>query len=210
MQSDKLQREAAKVLEWGKLLEVLASFAQSAVGAEQCRSLRLEHDVAQALVRQRETSDMVLLRAGVDPFPLLQFPDVTEWLGRVAKGACLEAHELRDIALVLDLIGEVHRYLLRHQADAPTVTAMTTQCGPVTEYRRLLIALNGAIDRDGSVRESASPELQRLMHRAKDLKQHMRHRLDQILHSRRYEGVLQEDYFAQREGRYVVPIKTDM
>lgn len=210
MQSDKLQREAAKVLEWGKLLEVLASFAQSAVGAEQCRSLRLEHDVAHALVRQRETSDMVLLRAGVDPFPLLQFPDVTEWLGRVAKGACLEAHELRDIALVLDLIGEVHRYLLRHQADAPTVTAMTTQCGPVTEYRRLLIVLNGAIDRDGSVRESASPELQRLMHRAKDLKQHMRHRLDQILHSRRYEGVLQEDYFAQREGRYVVPIKTDM
>ena len=48
------------------------------------------------------------------------------------------------------------------------------------------------------------------MRRANDLKQHMRHRLDQILHSRRYEGVLQEDYFAQREGRYVVPIKTDM
>ena len=60
------------------------------------------------------------------------------------------------------------------------------------------------------MRESASPELHRLMHRANDLKQHMRHRLDQILHSRRYEGVLQEDYFAQREGRYVVPIKTDM
>jgi len=210
MRSDNLQHEAAKVLEWGKLLETLASFAQSAAGAEHCRSLRLEQDIAQALMRQQETSDMVRLRAEVDPFPRLQFPDVTERLGRVAKGACLEVHELRDIALVLDVIEEVHRYLSRHQADAPTLSAMAIDCGPMTEYRRLLIALNAAIDPDGSVRESASPELHRLMHRAKDLKQHMRHRLDQILHSRRYEGVLQEDYFAQREGRYVVPIKTDM
>ncbi len=210
MQSDKLQREAAKVLEWGKLLEVLASCAQSTVGAEHCRSMRLEQDFTEALLRQQETSDMVLLRAAVDPFPQLQFPPVTAWLGRAAKGACLEVHELRDIGLVLELIEEVQRYLLRHQADAPTMTAMITRFGPVAEFRELLVELNAAIDRDGSMRESASPELQRLMRRANDLKQHMRHRLDQILHSRRYEGVLQEDYFAQREGRYVVPIKTDM
>lgn len=210
MQSEKLQREAAKVLEWAKLLEVLASYAQSTVGAEQCRSLLLEQGLAQARVRQQETSDMMLLRAGVDPFPALRFPNVTEWLGRVAKGACLEVHELRDIALVLELIDDVQRYLSRHQADAPTLSEMATQFGPVSEYRRLMVALNAAIDRDGSMRESASPELHRLMHRANELKQHMRRRLDQILHSRRYEDVLQEDYFAQREGRYVVPIKTGM
>ena len=86
MQSDKLQREAAKVLEWGKLLEVLASCAQSTVGAEHCRSMRLEQDFTQALLRQQETSDMVLLRAAVDPFPQLQFPHVTEWLGRAGQG----------------------------------------------------------------------------------------------------------------------------
>ena len=210
MQSDELQREGTKVLEWDKLLAVLASCAQSAVGAEQCRLLRLEEDLSQAVLRQQETSDMVLLQTEVDPFPLLQFPNVTEWLERVAKGACLEVHELRDIALALDLIERVHQYLSVHQAEAPTLCTLASQCGPVPEYRRLWNALNAAIDPDGSMRESASQELQRLMHRAKELKQHMRHRLDQILHSRRYEDVLQEDYFAQREGRYVVPIKTGM
>jgi len=210
MQSETLQSEACKVLEWGTLLALLASYAQSTVGAEQCRSMELERGVAQARIRQEETSDMLRLRAGVDPFPVLRFPDVTEWLGRVAKGACLEAHELRDIALVLGLIVDVQRYLLRHQADAPTIGAMATQLGPVVEYRRLTVALTGAIDPDGSIRESASPELHRLIQRANDFKQQMRHRLEQILHSRRYEEVLQERYFAQREGRYVVPIKTDM
>jgi DNA mismatch repair protein MutS2 len=210
MQSERLRREAAKVLEWTKLLEVLASYAQSTVGAEECRSLQLAQDLREAQVLRQETSDMLLLCAGTDPFPLLRFPDVTDLLDRATKGACLEAHELRDIALVLELIEDVQRYLLHHQADAPTMGAMTAQFGPVGWYRRLTAALHAAVDPDGSMRESASPELQRLMHRANDLKQHMRHRLDQILHSRRYEEVLQEDYFAQREGRYVVPIKVDM
>jgi DNA mismatch repair protein MutS2 len=210
MQSETLQSESCNVLEWAKLLDHLASYAQSAIGAERCRSLVLEINLSQAQMRQQETSDMLRLRSGVDPFPVLRFPNVAEWLGRVAKGACLEAHELRDIALVLGLIDDVQRYLLRHQADAPAVGAMAVQLGPVEEYRRLTIALNAAIDPDGSMRESASPELHRLMQRANDLKQQMRHRLDQILHSRRYEEVLQEHYFAQREGRYVVPIKAEM
>ncbi len=210
MQSEKLQFEAGKVLEWAKLLDLVAAYAQSTVGAERCRSMELERDLAQARLRQEETSDMLRLRAAVDPFPALRFPHVTEWLGRVAKGACLEAHELRDIALVLDLIVDVQRYLLRHQADAPTISAMADQLGPVVAYRRLSAALNNAIDPDGSIRESASPELHRLVQRANDFKQQMRHRLDQILHSRRYEEVLQERYFAQREGRYVVPIKAEM
>ena len=210
MQSESLQVEAAKVLEWGKLLEHLASYAQSTVGAEQCRAMLLEQDVNQASLRQAETTDMICLRNGTDPFPVLRFPDVLEWLRRVAKGAALEAHELRDIALVLEVIDDVQRYLLRHQAEAPTVSALMSDLGPVNEYRRLSVALTGAIEPDGSIRESASPELHRLMQRATDLKQQMRHRLDQILHSRRYEDVLQEQYFAQREGRYVVPIKAEM
>ena len=210
MQSVTLQSESCNVLEWTKLLDSLASYAQSAVGAERCRSLVLETSLMQAQLRQQETSDLLRLRSGVDPFPVLRFPNVAEWLGRVAKGACLEVHELRDIALVLGLIDEVQRYLLRHQADAPAVGAMAAQLGPVETYRRLTLALNAAIDPDGSMRESASPELHRLMQRANDLKQQMRHRLDQILHSRRYEEVLQEHYFAQREGRYVLPIKAEM
>ena len=210
MPSESLQIEAGNVLEWGTLLDHLASYAQSTVGAEGCRAMVLEQDVAQARIRQAETTDMIRLRDGTDPFPVLRFPDVSEWLGRVAKGAALEAHELRDIALVLEVIEDVQRYLLRHQVDAPMVSALVSELGPVSEYRRLSVALKGAIEPDGSIRESASPELHRLMQRATDLKQQMRHRLDQILRSRRYEEVLQEQYFAQREGRYVVPIKAEM
>ncbi len=210
MQSESLQREAAKLLEWGKLLDLLASHAHSTVGMEHCRTLLLEQSLGEAVARGQETSDMVRLRAGLDPFPALRFPNVIGLVHRAAKGACLEVLELRDIGLVLDLMDEVQRYLLRHQADAPAIGALVDGFGPAGQYRALRTALHAAIDPDGSMRESASPELHRFLQRANELKQHMRHRLDQILHSRRYEEVLQERYFAQREGRYVVPIKAEM
>ena len=38
----------------------------------------------------------------------------------------------------------------------------------------------------------------------------MRHQVDQMLRSRRFEDILQEQYVAQREGRYVIPVKADM
>jgi DNA mismatch repair protein MutS2 len=72
------------------------------------------------------------------------------------------------------------------------------------------MSIDHAISPEGSVKESASPDLRRFMQHANELKQHMRVRLEQILHSQRYAELLQEDYFAQREGRYVVPIKADM
>jgi DNA mismatch repair protein MutS2 len=71
-------------------------------------------------------------------------------------------------------------------------------------------ALDASIDTDGSIRESATPELRRLTHHANDLKQQIRDQLERILRSTRYAEILQEQYFAQREGRYVVPVKIDM
>jgi DNA mismatch repair protein MutS2 len=71
-------------------------------------------------------------------------------------------------------------------------------------------ALDAAIHSDGSIQESATPELRRLTHQAHGLKQQMRDQVSQMLHSRRFEEILQEQYFAQREGRYVIPVKADM
>jgi DNA mismatch repair protein MutS2 len=76
--------------------------------------------------------------------------------------------------------------------------------------RKLKHTLDATIDPDGSIRDSATPELRRLTHHANDLKQQIRDQLEHILRSSRYADLLQEQYFAQREGRYVVPIKIDM
>jgi len=197
-------------LEWPRLLEALAGHAKSTMGAARCRALELATSLHDAQQRQQQTTEMGQLQASGEALPTFAFPDIRDPLDRVWKGASLEVHELRDCAVVLELIEESGRFVERHQHDAPALLSIMHSLRSVGELRPVKAALDAAIHPDGSIKESATPELRRSTHQAQSLKQQMRHQVDQILHTRRYEEILQEKYFAQREGRYVIPVKADM
>jgi DNA mismatch repair protein MutS2 len=205
-----LSEQAAQALEWPRLLEFLAQHAQSAMGTVRCRALLLSSDLADARLRQQETTEMVSMLEGNDSPPALSFPDIREQLTRASKGGMLEAGELRDCAIVLALMEEVERWMVRHQAEAPALAQVVEPLQVVKGLRSIRSAIEAAIQPDGAIKDSATLELRRLTHHAQELKQEMREHLDRILHSRRYEEILQETYFAQREGRYVLPVKADM
>jgi DNA mismatch repair protein MutS2 len=206
-----LFEQTTQVLEWPRLLEALAGHARSTMGAARCRALELAVSLHDSQRRQQETTEMGQLQASGEALPTLAFPDIRDPLARAKKGAALEVHELRDCVMVLELLEESGRFVGRHQHDAPAlVSAGHPLLLSVGELRLVKASLDGAIHPDGSIKESATPELRRLTHQAHALKQQMRHQVDQILHSRRYEDILQEQYFAQREGRYVIPVKADM
>jgi DNA mismatch repair protein MutS2 len=198
------------VLEWAKLLEALTSHARSSLGAARCRALVLTTQLEEARRWQQETSEMAQLQESTDAVPVLSFPDIREPLSRASKGAVLEGHELRDHESVLILCDEVHAYLRRRLREAPALAAFVEPLQPVAALREIRSALGTAIHADGSVKESATPDLHRLTRHASGLKQQIRLRIEQMLQSRRYEDVLQEHYFDQREGRYVLPVKAEM
>lgn len=210
MSSHVFLTQAMTVLEWDRVLEVLAGQARSAMGAERCRALPLETDLEAARLRLQETAEMMALRESSEPFPALSFPDVREAIDRAVKGAPLETHELRDVSSGLGLGADVIRYLGRHRDATPALSAVAVPLEAFFDLHQLKTSIDRSVDAEGNIRESATPELRHLTHHAAGLKQQMRHRLDTILASTRYAEVLQEHYFAQREGRYVVPIKAEM
>lgn len=205
-----LFEQSASVLEWTKLLDALAQHARSTMGAAWCRALLLASDLDEAVRRQQETSEMVRLYELGESMPTFSFPDVREPLARAKKGASLETHELRDCLIVLALLEETRRSLHRHRAEMPALAAVAQPLGSTRGLQSVQTMLETSIHPDGSIKESATPELRRLTHHAQDLKQAMRQQLEDMLHARRFEELLQETYFAQREGRYVLPIKADM
>jgi DNA mismatch repair protein MutS2 len=205
-----LFEQTTMVLEWPRLLEALAGHARSTMGAARCRDLELAASLHDSRRRQQETTEMGQLQASGEALPTLSFPDIRDPLARAKKGAVLEVHELRDCAMVLELLEESGRFVGRHQQDAPALASVAHPLRSAGELRSVKTVLNAAIHSDGSIKESATPELRRMTHQGQALKQQMRHQLEQMLHSRRYEEIIQEQYFAQREGRYVIPVKADM
>ena len=208
--SQTLFDQATHALEWPRMLKFLALQAQSVIGRSRCQTLSLASELPDARHRQQETSEMVVWLEGSDPIPSLGFPDIREPLSRASKGGVLEAGELRDCAIVLTLMAELERYAESHKGETQRLAQVLEPLRATKVLQGVLRAIEAAIQPDGAMKETASPELRRLTHHAQGLKQEMRDHLDQILHARRYEEVLQESYFAQREGRYVVPVKADM
>lgn len=208
--SSVLQRKAESVLEWERVLALLAGHARSTMGAERCRTLPLESDLDSARLRLQETAEMVALQATDDPFPSLPIPDVRSPVGRALKGATLEPHELRDLSTVIGLGLDVARYLATREHEIPALAKLASDLSGAHRLQPIKVAVDRAVDPEAQIRESATPDLRRFMHQAHDLKQNMRRRLDIIVASKRYEEVLQERYVAQREGRYVILIKAEM
>ena len=64
-----------------------------------------------------------------------------------------------------------------------------------------------AFDPDGSLSDHASPRLKELRGEYQSARTRMLARLDDLMS--KYEGILQDRYVTEREGRYVVPVRSD-
>jgi DNA mismatch repair protein MutS2 len=199
-----------RALEWPKILDLLALRAHSSMGAERCRNLELESDLEEARTRLQETGEMVRLQESREPFPAMVFPDTREVIGRATKGATLETHELRDLSIALEVGFGAKRFLGRRLEEAPALADAARPLDEMPRLHQLKQALDRCVDPEGNIREAATPALHRLSQHAHDLKHTMRRRLEVILASKRFTDVLQEQYFAQREGRYVLPVKAEL
>ncbi len=201
-----LRSQSERVLEWQDLLRILATHACSSLGEEQCLALPLEDFLEMAQARQQETSEMRDVLEGAVPFPLLTFQNIHGVLARSMKGALLEGQDLRDISTVIGLGQEAKRCLHTTKEQFRSVWAIVL---PLDEQAWVKQAIDRCIDQEGHIRDSATPELHDLIRETQHLRRKMRHRLEAILSSTRYEEILQGQYFAQREERYVIPVKAE-
>ena len=201
-----LLAKAARDLQWQAVLDALASHASSSLGAARCRSQILSNSFSETQAALRETAEMVSLQREGGGVPIARFPDVRVIIERAAKGALLNAPDLRDLSIILGLACVVRRFLRNHQEDAPGLCALAAN---LEDLGPLKLSIDRAIDSEGNILESATTELRALTQHANALKQKIRTRLEAILASPRFADILQEAYFAQRENRYVIPVKAE-
>jgi DNA mismatch repair protein MutS2 len=201
-----LIQQTEQVLEWHQLLDAVAHQAASSMGGELCRVLPFAEHIEMAQEQQQETFEMVQMLEGDSPLSPLNSPDIRPHLGRAAKGGLLEGLDLRDISLVLSMSQSTKRWLERHHEACPTVSQRARK---IEELAWVQQAIDHCVDPQGHLRESASPVLHQLTQKSQNLRQTMRRRLEHLVSSHQYEERLQGQYFAERENRYVIPVKAE-
>jgi DNA mismatch repair protein MutS2 len=203
---DTLVQKARRALEWPAIIEILASQAVSGLGAELCRNLVLADSWEATQESLKETAEMAALEASGQGLPLASIPDIRSTVARASKGAALTAIDLQAISTVLGAVSDLSRYLRARREEAPQIYAIAASLDGLIPLKQ---SIDRCVDADGSIRESATPDLRSLTHESNGLKQKIRRRLEAMLGSARFADLLQESYFAQRENRYVLPIKSE-
>jgi len=198
--------ETQQVLEWPQVLEVLALQAHSAPGAELCRRLPLEDTLELAQRRMQETTDMLELHHAPVPFPAVQFEDSSQALEKAEKGGILDLQTLRALSVMIHVAGMVRRCLTVNQQAVPALFAFYANLPDLSALRQ---EIDRCVSEEGEMLGQASPALAEALRTAQGLKQRIRRRVETMVASSRYRELLQEPYYAQRENRYVLPIKAE-
>ncbi len=191
-------------LEWGALADEIATRCSSAAAEERARGLRPFDVLADAQRRVREVSQAIRADALTTPVPVGPVPDLGDVLERVERGGVATAPELHLLRVVLRTASTVRVWSHAHREQFPDLaTALASEAA----LDRLRDALDHAIEADGGIADRASHDLGTARRRAGELRHRLIGRLEELI--ARYADVLQDRYYTLRDGRYVLPVRSD-
>ena len=192
-------------LELDKVLIQLSQFAGSPDGRDACLSLRPSSDLSDVQAMLEETTAAVELcyKKGNPGFG--DIADVSYCLDRAEKGGCLQPKELLSIGALLRCARTVKAYV--SEDDAQTVLHPFFQMLSANKYLENKIL--GAIISEEQIADNASPVLSDIRRHIRIQSGKIKDSLQKIVSSPAYAKFLQDPIITIRQGRYVVPVKSE-
>jgi DNA mismatch repair protein MutS2 len=195
-----------RVLEFEKVLALLAGEAAFSVGRELALAVRPETDYGAAAALQWLTAEMGLLhQQGID-VPFAGARDIRPHIHSASIGQALEPSDLADAAQTLTTALRARRVLERVRDRVPRLTAIADRIG---DFRRFTDAVDEAITARGEVADSASEHLATTRRELRNAQDRLEQRAQAALADAVRRGIAQEGLLVERNGRKVIPLKAD-
>ncbi len=195
---------ARAALEWPLLLERIAERCVSRATSEYVRALLPADTRAEAMHRLDRMRDALALFDAGHPLPVREFPEIGDLLERVRASGVASGNELAALIRVLALASDLRAYAKKHEPAGPHLAAAVSSDPALDRLRERLAS---CIDHEGAVADRASPELGRARAKVREAQSEMKRRLAQLLV--RFGDLLQGQYYTEREGRFVLPVRSD-
>ncbi|MDR1629993.1 MAG: endonuclease MutS2 [Oscillospiraceae bacterium] len=195
-----------KALELDKILLRLSEQAGCADARELALELMPQTTLfeAQALLNQTEDAYIMLAKYGGPSFGGLK--NINNALARAAAGSVLSMKELLDVAEVLRTIRAISEWRSNQQSAENRIDVFF---GALVPNKYLEDIITSAILSEEEMADSASPELYDIRRKIRQQSANVRNQLDRLTHSAHYQKFLQDAIITQRNGRFVVPVKSE-
>ena len=203
-----MNEQVLSVLEYDKIIGMLADLAATEGGKSACRALRPMSDIHDIISAQKETSDALarVYRKGGMSFGGVK--DIRASLARLRVGASLSAGELLGVGSLLSAVSRAVSYGKRDPAkeDRPA-DALDGYYDSLMPYPSLEREITRCILSEDEIADDASPGLKSVRRAIKLTGERVHQQLAGLLASQR--SLLQDAVITMRDGRYCVPVKAE-
>lgn len=194
-------------LEFDKILLHLQKYAVSSFARESIASLAPSSSIEEIRSNLAHLTEMKRLLEAEDPLPLDQLPDVRTSLHRSSiENFVLSGIELSKIALFLESSRKISGYFSNRGEKYPLLAQAVHR---VFSDRVLEFNISRAIDEDGAVKDGATRELESIRRQIIEKSAYLQKRLESMLREIAGKDWAQEEIITTREGRMVIPVKSE-
>ncbi len=201
-----MDEKTLHTLEYTKILERLAGYCAFAASADKARSLRPSTQIEEARARQAETTEAVQLLVTHADLTIGGARDVRAPVDLALHGGVLDPSDLLDIKSTLIAGRNLARTFERLQSQFPYLFAMASLFPPPGG---LVDAITRTLSERGEVLDSASEKLANLRRELRVAHDRLMTKLQRMVNDPHTTPYLQEALITQRDGRYVLPLRSE-
>lgn len=203
-----LDAESRRALELDAVLEAVAAHAATARGRELLRALEPIAESEAIASEHRaieETRRQIVLDGRLLPGRL---PDPAAAMAALAvDGYGVDALPLRDLASVLLEAAALRGRLAG--LDPEEFPALAALGRAIPDLRTVAAPVAEHVEPDGTIGDGASAELHRIRVASGRTGERLRRQLLAYLHDPESQPVIRDSFVTQRNGRYVIPVRSD-
>ena len=201
-----MDEHTLRTLEYDKVLAILAEQTATTLGREHALALRPSDSLDTARRLQQETAEAGGLLSRRGNVPLGGISDIRPILQRAAIGGVLDAPDLLDVANTAESGRQLKAFL--QNVGFELIPSLMPYAERVGQFPEIENAIRRSIAPNGSVLDSASPELARLRSRRRTTEQRLVERLNAYLAGSQ-RSQLQEPVIVQRNDRSCLAVKSE-
>lgn len=201
-----MDEKSQHTLELPKVLARLSEYTDFSASSELALSLRPAEELGEALRRQTETTEARHLMSLGTLLTVGGARDVRERVRAASIGAVLEPSDLLEVASTLEAAKALSKTLGGASGEHPVLWEVASGLEALPE---VVAAVSQSLDDRGQVVDDASTKLATIRRDLRVTRDRLTRKLQGLLGDPGVASMLQEPIVTQRDGRYVLPLRSE-
>ncbi len=200
-----MNQHTLKTFEYYSILEKVKEYSLTEEGKTFILNIKPYTDFADVEKLLLETGEAMTFLNN-NSHPLRGLKSIKEPLAILAHNGIISPIELWNIANNMQIISNFQQ-TMKDRVSYPYLNKIIKS---IAEFPDLSRNIMDSISEDGTVLDKASLELKTIRKKIVILKERLRSAIEGIVNSSNYKTYLQDSYITERNGRWVVPVKSDL